>query len=133
MTAMEAFEALGVIRWPLTFSLLVVVALALWSLALVRRSAMPGRHAKAWIDAILFWGGFAAISGVLGSLIGIIITFQFIELAGEVRAALVAGGIKVALLSSALGTLILAVASLLWFGLQLRWRMLVAQHADSPA
>ena len=133
MTAMEAFEALGVIRWPLTFSLLVVVALALWSLALVRRSAMPGRHAKAWIDAILFWGGFAAISGVLGSLIGIIITFQFIELAGEVRAALVAGGIKVALLSSALGTLILAVASLLWFGLQLRWRMLVAQHADIPA
>ena len=87
MTAMEAFEALGVIRWPLTFSLLVVVALALWSLALVRRSAMPGRHAKAWIDAILFWGGFAAISGVLGTLVGIIITFQFIELAGEVRAA----------------------------------------------
>ena len=133
MTAMEAFEALGVIRWPLTFSLLVVVALALWSLALVRRSAMPGRHAKAWIDAILFWGGFAAISGVLGTLIGIIITFQFIELAGEVRATLVAGGIKVALLSSALGTLILAVASLLWFGLQLRWRMLAAAHADSPA
>lgn len=133
MTAMEAFEALGVIRWPLTFSLLVVVALALWSLALVRRSAMPGRHAKAWIDAILFWGGFAAISGVLGTLVGIIITFQFIELAGEVRAALVAGGIKVALLSSALGTLILAVASLLWFGLQLRWRILVAEHTDSPA
>ena len=133
MTAMEAFEALGVIRWPLTFSLLVVVALALWSLALVRRSAMPGRHAKAWIDAILFWGGFAAISGVLGTLVGIIITFQFIELAGEVRASLVAGGIKVALLNSALGTLILAVASLLWFGLQLRWRFLIAEHTGGPA
>ena len=133
MTAMEAFEALGVIRWPLTFSLLVVVALALWSLALVWHSAMPSRHAKAWIDAILFWGGFAAISGVLGTLVGIIITFQFIELAGEVVATLVAGGIKVALLSSALGTLILAVASLLWFALQLRWRILIAQHADSPA
>ncbi len=95
--------------------------------------SLPGRHAKAWIDAILFWGGFAAVSGVLGTLVGIIITFQFIELAGEVRATLVAGGIKVALLSSALGTLILAVASLLWFGLQLRWRTLVAEHADSPA
>ena len=133
MTAMEAFEALGVIRWPLTFSLLVVVALALWSLSLVRRSAMPGRHAKAWIDAILFWGGFAAISGVLGTLVGIIITFQFIELAGEVRASMVAGGIKFSLLSSALGTLILAVASLLWFGLQLRWRFLIAEHTGGPA
>ena len=49
-------------------------------------------------------------------------------LAGEVRATLVAGGIKVALLSSALGTLILAVASLLWFGLQLRWRFLIAEQ-----
>lgn len=133
MTAMEAFHALGVIRWPLTFSLLVVVALALWSLALVWRGAMPGRHAKAWIDAILFWGGFAAVSGVLGTLVGIIITFQFIELADEVVATLVAGGIKVALLSSALGTLILALASLLWFGLQLRWRILVAQHADGSS
>ena len=132
MTAMEAFHALGVIRWPLTFSLLVVVALALWSLPLVWRGATPDRHAKTWIDAILFWGAFAAISGVLGTLIGIIIAFQFIELAGEVEATLVAGGLKVALLSSALGTLILALASVLWFALQLRWRFLIAQHADAP-
>lgn len=133
MTAMEAFEALGVIRWPLTFSLLVVVALALWSLPLVWRGAMPDRHAKTWIDAILFWGGFAAVSGVLGTLVGIIIAAQAIETMGGLSDTLVWGGIKVALLSSALGTLILAVASLLWFGLQLRWRILIAEHADSPA
>lgn len=133
MTAMEAFEALGVIRWPLTFSLLVVVALALWSLPLVWRDTVPDRHARTWIDAILFWGAFAAISGVLGTLVGIIIAAQAIEIMGGLSDTLVWGGIKVALLSSALGTLILAVASLLWFGLQLRWRFLIAEHADSPA
>lgn len=133
MTAMEAFEALGVIRWPLTFSMLAIVALALWSLPLVWPGAMPGRHAKTWIDAILFWGGFAAVTGVLGTLVGIIIAAQAIETMGGLSDTLVWGGIKVALLSSALGTLILAVASLLWFGLQFRWRFLIAKHADNPA
>ena len=133
MTAMEAFEALGVIRWPLTFSMLAVVVLALWSLRLVRPGAMPDRHAKTWIDAILFWGGFAAVTGVLGTLVGIIIAAQAIETVGGLSDTLVWGGIKVALLSSALGTLILAFASLLWFGLQFRWRFLIAEHADSPA
>lgn len=133
MTAMEAFEALGVIRWPLTFSMLAIAALALWSLPLVWRGAMPGRHARTWIDAILFWGGFAAVTGVLGTLVGIIIAAQAIETMGGLSDTLVWGGIKVALLSSALGTLILAVASLLWFVLQFRWRFLIAKHAESPA
>lgn len=133
MTAMEAFHALGVIRWPLTFSLLAVAALALWSLPLLWRGTMPDRHAKAWIDAILFWGGFAAVAGVLGTLVGIIIAAQAIETMGGLSDTLVWGGIKVALLSSALGTLILAVASLLWFALQLRWRFLIAEHAGGPA
>jgi hypothetical protein len=41
-----------------------------------------------------------------------------------------AGGIKVATLSSAAGLLILAVASLIWFTLQFRWRMLQAKEAQ---
>lgn len=133
MSTIEAFQALGVIRWPLTFSLLAVVALALWSLRLVKPGAMPDRHARTWIDAILFWGGFAAVSGVLGTLVGIIIAAQAIEAMDGLPVGLVWGGIKVALLSSALGTLILAFASLLWFGLQLRWRFLIAEHAERPA
>ena len=52
---------------------------------------------------------------------------------GALSTGLVWGGMKVALLSSALGTLILAVAALLWFGLQLRWRFLIAEHAGGPA
>ena len=133
MSAIEAFQAIGVMRWPLAFSLLAVVALALWSFRLVKPDAMPDRHAKTWIDAILFWGGFAVVTGVLSTLVGIIIAAQAIETMGGLSAGLVWGGIKVALLSSALGTLILAVASLLWFGLQLRWRLLIAEHAERPA
>lgn len=128
------WEAVGFIRWPLTFSFLAVVILAVWSAAkLFRPRATPDLRSKAWVDAILFWGGFAVISGVLGTLVGIIIASQAIEAAGDVSTPLVWGGIKVAMLSSALGMMILAFAALLWFVLQLRWRLLVAEGAEGQA
>ncbi len=48
----------------------------------------------------------APLLGFLGTVIGMIIAFQAIELAGEVEATLVAGGIKVALLTTAAGLVI---------------------------
>lgn len=45
----------------------------------------------------------APLLGFLGTVIGMIIAFQSIELAGEVEATLVAGGIKVALITTAAG------------------------------
>lgn len=129
----DVFYSMGFMRYPLTFSLLVVVGLAFLSAARVfRPGALPDRYTKAWIDAILFWGGFAVICGVLGTLVGIIIAAQSIEAAGAVSTTLVWGGIKVALLTSAFGMLIMAFAALIWFGLQLRWRLLSEPEA-TPA
>lgn len=126
------WESLGFIRWPLSFSFLAVLVLGLWSASrLVGAGASSDMRTKAWLDAILFWGGFAVITGVLGTLIGIIIAAQSIEAAGSVATTLVWGGIKVAMLSSAVGVLILAFAALLWFVLQLRWRLLVAECAEA--
>ena len=45
----------------------------------------------------------APLLGFLGTVIGMILAFQAIEVAGEVEATLVAGGIKVALLTTATG------------------------------
>jgi biopolymer transport protein ExbB len=45
----------------------------------------------------------APLLGFLGTVIGMIIAFQAIEIAGEVEATLVAGGIKVALITTAAG------------------------------
>jgi hypothetical protein len=120
---------MGFMRWPLAFSLLAVIVLSVWSATqLFRSGANPDLRTKAWIDAILFWGGFAAIAGALGTLIGIIIAAQSIEAAGEIRTTLVWGGIKVAMLTSAFGLLIMALAALNWFVLQMRWRLLRAEE-----
>ncbi len=48
----------------------------------------------------------APLLGFLGTVIGMIIAFQSIEAAGEVEATLVAGGIKVALQTTAAGLMI---------------------------
>ncbi|MCG6957897.1 MAG: MotA/TolQ/ExbB proton channel family protein [Gemmatimonadetes bacterium] len=48
----------------------------------------------------------APLLGFLGTVVGMILAFQSIEAAGEVEATLVAGGIKVALLTTAFGLMI---------------------------
>jgi hypothetical protein len=122
---------MGYIRYPMAFALLVVVLLAGWTaMRLFRRGATPDLRTKAWLDAVLFWGGFAMVAGILGTLVGIMIAAQSIEAAGDVSTTLVWGGIKVALSTSAFGALILGFAGLLWFVLQLRWRLLRAGLAE---
>jgi len=123
------WESMGFTRWPLAFSVVVIAALTMFSgFRLFRSDASADLRSKAFVDAILFWGGFAVIWGVLGTLIGITIAAQAIEAAGAVSTTLVWGGIKVAMLTSLFGMLILVIASLIWFGLQLRWRLLQASE-----
>ena len=128
---MNLWEAIGFIRWPMSFSIVMMLGLTAYStVRLYRPNAGPDLLTKTWIDSVLFWGGFTMIAGVLGTLVGVVIAAQSIEAAGAISTTLVWGGIKVALLSSALGTLALAVSALLWFGLQLRWRFLEARDAE---
>ncbi len=126
--AMVWYE-MGFPRRPLLLSLLVVVSLGLWSASkLLRPSASPDLRTKAWLDAVLLWGGFATICGVLGTFVGITIAAQAIEAAGEIATTIIWGGIKVSMLSSLFGLLILAFSFLVWFPLQLRWRFLLADR-----
>lgn len=128
------WHEMGFIHWPLAFSFVAVVALGLWSsIRLFRPGARGDVRTKAWLDSVLFWGGFGLISGVLGTLLGMILAAQSIEAAGSVSTSLVWGGVRVAMLSSAFGMLILIFAGLLWYVLQLRWRLLGAAAAEGEA
>jgi len=128
------WEALGFIRWPMSFCFLVVMLLGLWSvLKLFRPGASPELRAKAWLDGVWVWGLLAFLNGLLGGVIGIIFTFQSIEAAGAVRPTLIAPGAKMTLLSLAFGTMIFGFAVLLWYVLQLRWRLLQAALAEEES
>ena len=54
----QVWMEVGFIRWPLAFSFMTVVGLGLFSaVRLFRPGAMADLYTKAWLDAILFWGG----------------------------------------------------------------------------
>lgn len=126
---MSIWESMGFIRWPLAFSLLWVVLLSIWSATqLFGWNASPTLRTRAWLNAIPFWGGFAVIVGALGTVVGFIITAQSIEAAGEISTPLAWGGIKVSLLTSGGGILIMAIAALSWFVLSMRWNLLRADE-----
>jgi len=61
---------------------------------------------ESWLVVLATLTNIAPLLGFLGTVIGMIIAFQSIEAAGEVEATLVAGGIKVALLTTAAGLMI---------------------------
>ena len=59
-----------------------------------------------WLVVLATLTNVAPLLGFLGTVIGMILAFQSIEAAGEVEATLVAGGIKVSLLTTAAGLVI---------------------------
>ena len=109
----------GFMMLPITFCAIVVVALAGWT-ALRTKAQDPGLGALARdvIDGALFWGGYAWVLGVLGTVVGISIAAQAVEAVGGGHATLVWGGIKVSLITTIYGLLVLLGSSLFWFELR---------------
>ena len=126
-----SWTAMGFFRWPMLFCFLIVLLFGLLSaLTLYRSGAAPDLRTKALLDGILPWGALAFLCGILGAVIGIILALQSVEAAGAFRATAIAPGIKMTLLSLAVGTFVCGFAVLLWYILQLRWRLLEAARAE---
>ena len=67
-------------------------------------------------------GLFGLVVGVLGQMIGLYSAFQAIEMMGDVSPALLAGGLKVSMITTLYGMLIYMISFLIWLGLSLRLR-----------
>ena len=79
----------------------------------------------------LVWGFLAFLTGILGGVVGIIFSFQAIEAAGAFVGTAIAPGAKMTLLSLGFGTMICGCAVVLWYSLQLRWRLLQAASEEA--
>ena len=62
-------------------------------------------------------GLFALVFGILGQLIGLYNAFVQIQAMGNVSPAILAGGMKVSMITTIYGTVIFLIAYLIWFGL----------------
>lgn len=116
----------GVMMYPLLGVTLVMLVLAVRAWVRLRGGDVGQVTTGAGIDAVLFWGAYAAVLGVLGTLVGIAQAAGFIEAAPSISPAMIWGGIKVALWTTIYGLLVFAIALLLWFGLRYGHRRSVA-------
>jgi hypothetical protein len=81
---------------------------------------------KRGIQTILQVGGFCFGFGLLGLAVSLLQMFDAIEAAGTVPTAMLAGGLKVAMIVPIYGLLIFLGAAVLWFVLKQRYETLVA-------
>lgn len=66
-------------------------------------------------STILFIGSFALLFGMFGQLLGLYQALDAIERAGDISPFLIAGGLKISLLTVIYGFSLLLFSSLIWF------------------
>lgn len=77
---------------------------------------------RAEIDGVAFWGGFASVLGLIGTLGGVALVARHLERVGEAPASVVWGGLRVALIPTAFGLGLLALCLLAWYALRVAHR-----------
>lgn len=121
--AIHIFMQGGFLMFPLVFIALVIFGIFLrsfWHL-FVRRGS-DSVVIQSCLDGLLFWGGFAVVIGVLGSVVGYNKAMAMIAARGLVNPRAVWIGTAEGMVSSITGLLVLAVAGAMWY--LLRWRHL---------
>lgn len=126
---MELIEQGGFMMWPLVLISLAVIAMTGWSWVSLRGAGSAADAVvETRIDSVLFWGAYGVVLGILGTLVGIGQAAGAIASFGAetVSAALVWGGIRVAMITVIFGFLIFSIALVAWFFLRVRYRRAVA-------
>jgi len=117
----------GFVMFPILLIVLVLVGLVLrtlWELAF--RGGRNSALIQNGLDGLLFWGGFAVILGLLGSVIGYNKSIAAVVERGLANPVFVWIGAAEGMVSTIAGLLVLALAGLSW--LALRWGFLRTRH-----
>lgn len=117
---LDWFYTGGFFMWPVLLSGLIAVGLAVDAVRTIigtERGERGRWRAHSRTDGVLFWGGFAALVGMLGTLGGIAQMARVLQGAGETPASLVWGGVGVTLTTTIFGLAVLLLALAMWFGL----------------
>lgn len=99
----------------LTIVLIVLLAWAIYHfLPVILKKGVSLAKTKERLKHIKTIGSFALIFGILGQLIGLYQAFGVIQQIGDVSPALLAGGLKVSMITTLYGMAIYLVSLTLW-------------------
>jgi hypothetical protein len=114
----DVFVDGGYAMWALLVTGALVVGLAgnaVHQLA----TADPADRRDQGIDAVLFWGMFSVVLGLIGTLVGVGQAARAIEAAGTAEPTLVWAGFRITLTSTIAGFGIGGISLVLWFTLRM--------------
>jgi len=100
----------------LTIILVALIATAVYSLIKIKRDGSSSKS----VSLVKEIGIFGFVFGIFGQFLGLYQAFTAIEAAGDVSPALLAGGLKVSMITTLYGMIIFVIAWLLYFGLKLK-------------
>ena len=122
------FLKCGVFGWPILILALVNIVLIVRGIhRLGGDRAQPDAMLENGLNAILFWGGIAAVIGLLGQVTALYLSIRIIQRAGIISPAHVAEGLAVSFSTNIWGLTLFIVAALLWFILSSWCRSLTRQ------
>ena len=104
----------------LTVLLVILLAVTVYFVMLIGSGKAAGKinfpHRLGYIKAI---GLFIFITGILGQLVGLVEAFKAIEQAMDISPSIMAGGLKVSMITTLYGMFIYLISILIWFVLDL--------------
>lgn len=104
----------------LTILLVIVVAVSAYYVIVIAsgksREKTNFAHQLKYVKSL---GLFTMIVGILGQLIGLFSAFTAIEVAMDISPAIMAGGLKVSMITTLTGVVIYLISILIWFLLDL--------------
>lgn len=102
----------------LTGILFIIVIIAVFHLfIIIRKDYKDLNETRKRLSYIKSIGLFGLVTGIFGQMIGLYSAFTAIEKAKDVSPAIMAGGLKVSMITPMYGVFIFLVSYLLWLGI----------------
>jgi hypothetical protein len=104
----------------LSILLVIILAVSVYFAIAIASGKVKGisnfSHQLKYVKSL---GLFTMITGILGQLIGLYSAFIAIEGAGDISPAMIAGGLKISMITSLTGIVIYLISIIIWFLLDL--------------
>ena len=99
----------------LTFLFFIILAIAVYHLVIILKNDFKDiNESRKKLKYIKSLGLFAFITGIMGQLMGLYNAFGAIEKAMDISQPILAGGLKVSMITTIYGALIFLISYLLW-------------------
>ncbi|MCW0483959.1 MotA/TolQ/ExbB proton channel family protein [Gaoshiqia sediminis] len=101
---------------PLFMSIITIwgIGMLVFSVQKIIHFFVQQKFTQNSLGLILLFGSLAIVTGFLGQAIGMLMAFDAIEAAGDISPALIAGGLKVSMITPLYGTIIFIFSLIVW-------------------